>query len=98
VLRCSQTNCAPEACPSRASVVVVASPFFFCSLTCGKKNRQNLKASSRHPNSNQYALVLFCTCQEACHGQVIVSVDDDASHAYDVLGQRIGVAVFHPSG
>ncbi len=47
--------------------------------------------------SNPYALVSSCTCQEACRGQIIISVDDDLSHPYGVPGQRIGVVVVHSS-
>lgn len=48
-------------------------------------------------SSNSSTLVSYCTCQEGCQGRFVVSVDDDLSHPYGVLGQRIGVVVVHPN-
>lgn len=75
-------------------------PSFFTSASTDPRSwdRQTIKTNSRNPASNAYTLIHFCTCQETCYGQIVVSVDDDVSHPYDVLGQRIGVAIFHPSG
>jgi len=52
--------------------------------------------SCRRLSGNASVLVFSCSCREACGGQFIVSVDDDASH-HGVAGQRIGVARAHPS-
>ena len=78
------------------------SPFFFPSqltltfiyLFCWG-SRENAAPLRFDPSKNSCALLIPCTCQEACIGRFIVTVDDDTSHPCGVPGQRIGAILLH---
>ncbi|KAH9165866.1 hypothetical protein EDB89DRAFT_2076394 [Lactarius sanguifluus] len=64
---------------------------------------QGVPISERHSASrtqdtmHAHTLVFPCRCEDGCQGRFLVSVGDDTSHPYGVPGQRIGVALYHPS-
>ncbi|KAH9051624.1 hypothetical protein EDB83DRAFT_2522031 [Lactarius deliciosus] len=64
---------------------------------------QGVPISERHSASraqgtmHAHTLVFPCRCEDGCQGRFLVSVGDDTTHPYGVPGQRIGVALYHPS-
>jgi hypothetical protein len=60
--------------------------------------RKSSKSTSCNMDGgNAFMLLFSCACQPACGGQVVISADDDKSHPSGIPGQRLGVAILHPS-
>jgi len=64
--------------------------------------RQGVPISERQSASrtqgtlHTHMLFFPCKCEDGCAGRFLLSVGDDTSHPYGILGQRIGVALYHP--
>ncbi|KAN0135222.1 hypothetical protein V8E53_007113 [Lactarius tabidus] len=54
-------------------------------------------ASRTQGTLHTHTLVFPCKCEDKCSGRFLISVGDDTTHPYGVPGQRIGVALYHPS-
>ena len=71
----------------------VCEAFLSCSAIRGTHFASRTQGTLR-----THTLVFPCKCEDECPGRFLVSVGDDTTHPYGVPGQRIGVALYHPSG
>jgi len=66
------------------------------SLSCSTDSESH-SASRTEGTIHAHTLFFPCRCEDGCRGRFLISVGDDMTHPYGVPGQRIGVALYHPS-